>query len=57
VHRIIPERNGSRIETAADNQIVSEQVTRHEWPISQAVLPLTVPDGIDRLARNDLVAD
>jgi predicted ATPase len=57
VHRIIPERNGSRIETAADNKLVAEQVGKYDWPMSQAVLPLTVPPGIDRLARNDLVSD
>lgn len=57
VHRIIPGRNGSTIETAASNPVVMQQVQEAGWPLGQAVLPLTVPEGIDRLARTDLVSD
>lgn len=57
VHRIIPGRNGSTIETAASNRVVKEQVQKAGWPLGQAVLPLTVPEGIDRLTRTDLVSD
>jgi predicted ATPase len=57
VHRIVPGKDGSRIETASANPQVREQVGQHGWTIGQALLPLTAPTGIDKLAKTPLVAD
>jgi predicted ATPase len=57
VHRIIVDDNGSRIETAADNKLVREQVEKAGWPVGQAVLPLTGPPDINRLASTNVIPD
>jgi predicted ATPase len=57
VHRITVSDNGSAIETAADNPMIREQVEKAGWPLGQAVLPLTQPEGIDRLGSLSVVAD
>jgi predicted ATPase len=53
VHRIYVNENGSSVETLFDNKQVSAQV-RGEMTISQAVLPLLRPEGIDRLGMLDV---
>jgi predicted ATPase len=57
VHRITVSDNGSVIETAADNPVIRDQVEKAGWPLGQAVLPLTQPDGIDRLGSLSVVSD
>lgn len=57
VHRITVSDNGSAIETAADNRTIRDQAQTGEWPLGQAVLPLTQPEGIDRLGSLRVVAD
>lgn len=57
VHRITVSKNGSAIETVADNPMIRDQAEKGEWPLGQAVLPLTQPEGIDRLGSLSVVAD
>ena len=57
VHRITVSDNGSAIETAADNPLIRDQVEKAGWSLGQAVLPLTQPEGIDRLGSLSVVAD
>jgi predicted ATPase len=56
VHRIEVSENGSKIETAADNKEIVAQVNAG-WHLGQAVLPLTQPEGIDKLGSLRVVAD
>jgi predicted ATPase len=57
VHRITVSDNGSAIETAADNPMIRDQVEKAGLPLGQAVLPLTQPEGIERLGSLSVVAD
>lgn len=56
VHRIVVGKDGSAIETAADNLQVVAQVTEAGWSIADAVLPMTTPTGVDRLAGLNVLA-
>lgn len=57
VHRIRVSENGSAIETAADNPMIREQVEKAGWSLGQAVLPLTQPEGIEKLGSLSVVND
>jgi predicted ATPase len=57
VHRIHVSENGSAIETAADNPIILEQVEKAGWSLGQAVLPLTQPEGIEKLGSLSVFND
>lgn len=56
VHRITVSENGSAIETAAASRMIRDQVEKGGWTVGQAVLPLTQPEGIDRLGSLSVVA-
>jgi hypothetical protein len=57
VLQVTPGKNGSTIASAGADPVVREQVTKAGWPIGQAVLPLTAPPDINRLATANVVAD
>jgi predicted ATPase len=50
-------KNGSTIAKTGDDPIVRDQVVKAGWPIGQAVLPLTAPPDIQRLAIANVVSD
>lgn len=56
VHRITVSENGSAIETAGDNPMIRAQVEKAGWSLGQAVIPLTQPEGIDRLGSLSVVS-
>ncbi|MEO8714990.1 MAG: ATP-binding protein [Acetobacteraceae bacterium] len=55
VHRIYVDQRGSRVETLSDNPAISAQVGGG-MTISQAVLPLLRPKGIEKLGRLNVAA-
>jgi predicted ATPase len=57
VLQVMPGKNGSTIASAGADPVVREQVTKAGWPLGQAVLPLTAPPDINRLATANVVAD
>jgi predicted ATPase len=57
VLRIDVTENGSTIATVGDDPVVREQVSEAGWPIGQAVLPLTAPTDIHRLANANILSD
>jgi predicted ATPase len=57
VLRVTPGKNGSTIAAVGSDPLVRDQVTKAGWPIGQAVLPLTAPPDINRLATANVVAD
>jgi hypothetical protein len=57
VHRVSVGKNGSTIETAAQNARILAQIEEGGWPLGQAVLPLTQPERIEELGRLDVAVD
>jgi predicted ATPase len=57
VHRIAVSENGSEIETAAGNLTILELVEKAGWSLGQAVLPLTQPEGIEKLGSLSVFND
>ena len=55
VHRIVVEKNGSRVELLEANQAVKAQV-EGGMTVSEAVLPLLRPMGIEKLGTIDVAA-
>ncbi|CAH0207919.1 AAA family ATPase [Roseomonas sp. CECT 9278] len=57
VLQVKPGRNGSTIAQVGDDPMVRDQVIEAGWPIGQAVLPLTAPIDIHRLATANVISD
>lgn len=55
VHRLIPGDNGTRIETADDNEKV-RQLVASGLTVGEAVMPLAKPQGIEQLSLFDVVS-
>jgi hypothetical protein len=54
VHRLIPGENGTKIETADDNEKV-RQLVASGLTVGEAVMPLAKPQGIEQLSLFDVV--
>lgn len=55
VHRLVVDKDGSTVETVADNPKAMAQIREGGWTVGEAVLPLTMPETVNQLADVKLV--